>query len=469
MHPLFFAGLLYSLAVVLLLSAGFFVHAWRYRQHETESLLFGLATLFFALYAAAAGQVYSVTISTAAAVAITHVDIAVGATIVAVALLMHFGLRYARSRRERPVMAVVYAAATAFLVLLISGHWWTQTTWSAAHLQLLGLRIPVLQLAVTPMALAYHLLAPLGLALVSFLLGRDYLRGRRESRPAFLGSLVMTATAINDALALGTGWLDTVPLLPLGCVAMVYGAIHSLLSHYGQLSSELQEHTETLAQRSEQLAESMRERERTQEELVQREQLAMIGELTGVIAEQIRAPLKTVNQAARKLHQPAAETSDPPALLETIEVQLASLDELVTNLLHFARPIALQHEQLDLKQLLERSLATVEGGENVQCRIDCELPWPALTGDPELLEQALSNLIRNGMQAMGRDGELAIRIMARQVHGIPCTTIELSDTGEGMTVRQCDEAMAPFVTTRAGLWGWAYPSRPESSRPTAAY
>ncbi len=457
MHALLFAGLLYSLAVVLVLSAGFFIHAWSYRRHETESLLFGLATLFFASYAGAAGKVYASLTEGVPTTLGTDVDISVGSTIVAVALLIHFGLRYANSRHERATMAVVYGLMIAFLGLLVSGHWWTRATVGRAELDLLGLRVPLLELAVAPLALAYHLLAPLGIGLVSFLLGRDYARGRRESRPAFLGSLVMTATAINDALALGAGWMDTVPLLPLGCIAQVYGATHSVLSHYGRLSSELQQHTATLHRRSEQLAESMQERERTQEELVRSEQLAMIGELTAVIAEQVRAPLRTVKQASRKLHEPSTDSNAPLALIETIEVQLAGLDELVASLLDFARPVLLQSAVVDLKQLFERSLAAVEGGENVECRIDCELPWPALTGDPDLLGQALSNLISNGMQAMDRDGELTIRVMTRQRHGVACATIEITDTGEGMSAEQCEQAMTPFFTTRAGLSGLGLP------------
>ncbi|MBW2458930.1 MAG: hypothetical protein JRI68_30810 [Deltaproteobacteria bacterium] len=458
MHALFFAGMLLSLAVVLVLLAGFFVHAWLFRRQDVDSLLFGLTTFFFAIYTGSAWLLFQRLADPSNQGLRPWIDVAVGSSIVAVAVLIHFGLRYGQVGAERRLMTGVYGAMIVFLAVLGTNHWWREVAVELPGLDVLGLRVPWLRLRVTPLALAYHIGAPLGIAAVCALLGREVLRGRRESRAAVVGAALLTVTAVNDALGLGTGWVATIPVLPLGCVALVYGVSNTLLSRYGRLSGTLEGQTDELHRRSEELAASMAERERTQEELVERERLATVGELAGVIAGEVRAPLRIVNHAVAELRRADPSRADLALLLDSIKREMAHLGELVTSLLDYARPLVLHEAPIDLQQLLERALAQAQDGTTVSCRIARdEADWPELTGDADLLGRAFANLISNVVEAIDGDGEVVLQVGRQTVDGAEWAAIEIRSTGGGAANPRDPQAGSIAVGTHDGLAGLSLP------------
>jgi two-component system, NtrC family, nitrogen regulation sensor histidine kinase NtrY len=64
--------------------------------------------------------------------------------------------------------------------------------------------------------------------------------------------------------------------------------------------------------------------------------------------------------------------------------------------------------------------------------------------DPEQLSRALRNLVLNAMDAMPNGGDLTIRTRAVDGH----VSIEVADSGEGLTKEECERLFTPYYTTK---------------------
>ena len=63
-------------------------------------------------------------------------------------------------------------------------------------------------------------------------------------------------------------------------------------------------------------------------------------------------------------------------------------------------------------------------------------------GDRVLLEQALVNVVKNGIEAAGRGGRVRVRVSAAPV------AIEVEDSGPGLTDAAREQVFTPFFTTK---------------------
>jgi signal transduction histidine kinase len=457
MVALFLCGLLLAFACSLLLAAAFFVQAWRQHRGDVEYLLFGLSTLAVSGYTACCGLAYWGLGDGATGLSIrTIVDLCVVSGAVAIPLLLHFGLRYAKVENERRVMNVVYPLAVLHLVTISGGWYWSSVPESFLVMSLFGVDVPVIAVTVTPIG-GFFLATTFASAIaVVPLTYAAYRRSSGEGGSALFGALVFVLTVFNDALGIGAGLYDSISLVPFGFLVFVYGMTVTLVDRYGRLSEALSRRKQQLAQRSDELARAMAELQQTQEELLHTEQLAVVGEFAAVITHEVRNPVAIVNEAVTTLRDTGIDTvnDDTRGVLGIIEEAMSRLERLVTLLLNYARPVVPQRAKRDVKQLLLDGLEPVERLAEVKLDIECHGEWPELYLDAELIRQAFDNVIANAVQAMDARGELTVRVARRTIDGIECVVIGFEDTGEGMTEHQMEQARAPFYTTRpsgAGL------------------
>lgn len=195
---------------------------------------------------------------------------------------------------------------------------------------------------------------------------------------------------------------------------------------------------------------------RAQEQLVERERLAAIGELSAVVAHEVRNPLGVLFNslgALRKLLGDAAEGS-ARTLLEIMEEEAARLNHIVGDLLDFARPTTptLSRERLDLvlDEAVTAALGEARGRLVVVRRIHEDLPAPM---DARLIRQALVNLVDNAVHAMPAAGTLVVRLAPEEIDGVRMARIDLEDTGPGIAPDVEPRIFEPFFTTRASGTG----------------
>jgi PAS domain S-box-containing protein len=198
------------------------------------------------------------------------------------------------------------------------------------------------------------------------------------------------------------------------------------------------------------LRRSYAELARAQAQLVQRERLAALGELSAVVAHEVRNPLGVIFNSLGSLKRLLKPQGDARMLLEIVGEEADRLNRIVGDLLDFARPStpALRPEALD--RLLEEAVdAAVAENRDIAVERDIEPGLPAVSMDARLMRQAVLNVAVNAVQAMPRGGKLTLR--ARRDGG--WARVEIRDSGPGIPDEIRHRVFEPFFTTKASGTG----------------
>ncbi|MBS2011592.1 MAG: hypothetical protein JST00_01665 [Deltaproteobacteria bacterium] len=262
------------------------------------------------------------------------------------------------------------------------------------------------------------------------LLLRNAVRRHRRSgdRMAFaevIGLGALGIAGLNDSLVTA-GVLRSIYLLDLAYVALVIAVGSSLARRFVEDANDLVA---------------------AQAELVQRERLAAIGEMSAVVAHEVRNPVAIVLNAATSMRK---RPEDREELLRIIEDEAGRLTRMVTDLLDFARPSKLQLDEERFVTIVESALDTVRrASPDTELDVDVVVPvdMPSLQCDVRLIRQAIVNLVTNALQAAGRNGP--VLVSASLVDDADQVRITVSDDGEGVSPDIRDRIFRPFFTTRA--------------------
>jgi len=183
----------------------------------------------------------------------------------------------------------------------------------------------------------------------------------------------------------------------------------------------------------------------TQAELVRRERLAVVGLFAGSLAHQIRNPLGSIKNAAY-LVQLANPTQDEDIrrALAIIQDEVGRANQIITDLVDYARVTAAQRRVVPVELLMEIAIHGLDLPDNVTVVTDCpELPQVCV--DPAQLQRALQKLVRNALQAMTRGGTLTLST-GRSLDRV---WISVADTGAGIAADQLGRLFEPFYTTKS--------------------
>lgn len=173
-----------------------------------------------------------------------------------------------------------------------------------------------------------------------------------------------------------------------------------------------------------------------------------LGEMAATVAHEIRNPLGGIRGYASLLFRDLE--NDPPLqeMAGYIVEGTKSLENLVSTVLHYSRPIQVQTQSIELGSYLRKigKFIKVDPGFPDAVKLILHIPSDLLLApiDPELLKSALLNLIFNGIQAMPSGGSLTIALNKRD----SSCQIEIADTGVGMDEEQMKRLFSPFYTTK---------------------
>lgn len=209
------------------------------------------------------------------------------------------------------------------------------------------------------------------------------------------------------------------------------------------------------------LQESYASLTRTQEELLRNERLAALGQISAVMAHEVRNPLGVIFNSLGPLRQLLRPEGDAAMLLSIIEEEADLLNRIVGSLLDFARPSTLDLREGDLTELLQDVLRDSSSDRDYHPGIDLAGEFHHTPGgvlfDARLLRQALINLLQNAFQAMPRGGRVWVRTADDVVEGRTYVRISIEDSGGGIREDLRERIFDPFFTTRAMGTGLGLP------------
>jgi len=153
--------------------------------------------------------------------------------------------------------------------------------------------------------------------------------------------------------------------------------------------------------------------ERLRVAVEQAERFAVLGRLAAGLAHEIRNPLGAISGCVELVRETAALTVEEQKLLETAGRDVGRLNQLVTDMLRFARPKPPELQPTDLA-LLAREVVTMartsDGPEaNVVLTVTGD-PSVVTMADGDQIRQVLWNLVRNAAQASKRGAEVEVSV-----------------------------------------------------------
>jgi two-component system NtrC family sensor kinase len=184
-----------------------------------------------------------------------------------------------------------------------------------------------------------------------------------------------------------------------------------------------------------------------QNQLVQKEKLASLGNLIAGAAQEIDHPLNAVMTYSEQLWSKERLTDEQSAMVRKIVNQARRTRDLVANLLSFAQQAPGEKKPVDLAILLNRATQMLEPRKQagrIQTRLSIAADFPAVHANANQLFQAFVEIIENAIDALAESGGGLLEISAqRQEEEI---VLEFSDNGPG--IRDPQRVFDPFYTTK---------------------
>ena len=181
-------------------------------------------------------------------------------------------------------------------------------------------------------------------------------------------------------------------------------------------------------------------------------QLTMLGRFSAQMAHDLKNPLAALKGAAQLLREDLRQERpavDRAAFAELMLEQIERLNRLVDIYGRLAR-VEPERDPVDINELARSVLGLqVFASEGIAVRTEFEEDLPRLSGDREMLERVLENLVRNAVESMPDGGTVVVRTMRSDSADARAVAFSVQDTGVGMDARTRERAFDDFFTTKA--------------------
>ena len=192
------------------------------------------------------------------------------------------------------------------------------------------------------------------------------------------------------------------------------------------------------------------ELKRLEEQLIQAEKLAAMGQMLAGVAHELNNPLTAILGVTELVAERPGLEESLKRQLDLTHRQARRAARIVQNLLEFSRPASPQKKSIDLNTVIERTLQLHEHSlrkNNIEVDFHARSGIPEVTGDTNQLIQVFLNLVLNAEQAIReiRDaGRIQIRLasLGRRV------SVTVQDDGIGIKAETVPRIFDPFYTTK---------------------
>ncbi|MBT0958425.1 sensor histidine kinase [Alphaproteobacteria bacterium KMM 3653] len=255
----------------------------------------------------------------------------------------------------------------------------------------------------------------------------------------------------GDGQATARAWLTTGTLVMLGAVIFIFFQLRHVrqigdaLTQSEQKEAELRMANDRLAVEIEDRRLAEKNLKKTQDDLERAGRLAALGQLASSVTHELGQPI-----AAMRNQLAAAEMGTGASVLTTkMQGLVARMEDITRQLKFFSRKGRDQFESVDLSEVIDAALELVEPSIGaVAAEVHFVRPSEAieLYGNRMRLEQVVTNLVRNALDAVEGSGKRQVEIRLGQEDGK--TWFEVADTGHGLDGKTMNDLREPFATTR---------------------
>lgn len=191
------------------------------------------------------------------------------------------------------------------------------------------------------------------------------------------------------------------------------------------------------------------ERKILERKLLQAGKLAALGQMSAVLAHEIKTPLTSIKMNAEILSEGLELTDEDRESFQIIQKEIKRLDNLVKDVLSISRQQELNYSSVDISELTGDVIIQFRAksaAKNIDI-INNVAGGTVAMADAGKLRQVLINLFENSFDAMGSSGQISVASenCGTMLH------IYISDTGPGVSVPE--RIFDPFVTTKASGTG----------------
>jgi two-component system sensor histidine kinase HydH len=193
----------------------------------------------------------------------------------------------------------------------------------------------------------------------------------------------------------------------------------------------------------------VRDIDQSQQNLVRASKLAVVGEMSAVIAHEVRTPLGILRSSAQMLQRESGISDEGRELVGFIESETDRLNRLVSAMLDTARPRAPSYSPVDMHNLIGNSIAMLgaqAGKKQVVVTTSLHAVRPVIECDEEQITQVLLNLLMNGLQILDHGGQIEIATHDDDRF----LTIEIADDGPGIDPMERTRVFEAFFFKREG-------------------
>ena len=196
--------------------------------------------------------------------------------------------------------------------------------------------------------------------------------------------------------------------------------------------------------------------EEMQRQRIQAGTLAAVGELSSNVVHEMRNRLSSVKMNLQAMERRLRSEEDYAELARIALEQVRRTEETLTDLLNYARPVQPVMEEIPVEAFLIGLAGQFRAealNRRIELTVDDRTRGGRIRGDRRLFEQALTNLVRNALEATGPGGHVRLRAIPRPEQA-GWVTLEVEDDGPGLDGVSPEELFQPFFTTKergAGL------------------
>ncbi len=219
------------------------------------------------------------------------------------------------------------------------------------------------------------------------------------------------------------------------------------------------------------------ERRKLESHLLKMEKLAATGEMSAVIAHEMRNSLTSLKMILQLQTEKAVNPEDRQSL-EVAFDSLLRMEEILNNLLRFAKPSPFEYQRTYINDIIEECLVFIQpqlSKKKIEIVRDLGNSIPSLILDVNHVKEALINILLNAIQAIEQEGKIRVRSqkirlsksmedfaytdqLGRNIpqnsykvvmtKGTEVAMVQIQDTGMGIEKKDMDKIFDPFFTTK---------------------